>query len=135
ADVVGQTLGIFGMGRIGRAVRRRSAGFGMRVIYHSRSPGTVDASLDAEAVAFDELLSRSDVLTLHAPLTPETRHRFDAGALSRMRRGSILINTARGPLVDEAALADALRAGHLGAAGLDVYENEPRIHRGLLDLP
>lgn len=137
ADLVEKTLGIFGMGRIGQAVARRAAPFGMRVIYHSRtrlSPED-EAAAGAEWTDFDGLISRSDVLSLHAPLTPQTRHAIDADALRRMRPGSFLINTARGALVDEAALVDALRDGHLAGAGLDVYEHEPRIHPGLLDLP
>lgn len=136
-DLEGRTLGIFGMGRIGRAVARRAGGFGMRVVYHSRHPLSADdeRALGAERVDFDGLLSRSDVLSLHAPLTPETRHAFGRDALRRMRPGSVLVNTARGALVDEAALVDALRDGPLFAAGLDVYEREPAVHPGLLDLP
>ncbi|MBB4639073.1 2-hydroxyacid dehydrogenase [Longimicrobium terrae] len=137
ADLAGRTLGIYGMGRIGQAVARRAAPFGMRVIYHSRS--RLDPSAEAETgarwVAWDELLSSSDVLSLHAPLTPDTRHVLDRNALRRMRRGAFLINTARGPLVDEAALVDALRDGHLAGAGLDVYERDPVVHPGLLELP
>jgi glyoxylate reductase len=133
----GKTLGIFGMGRIGRAVARRAGGFGMRVIYHSRSrlSDDVERELAAEYVGFDELLTRSDVLSLHAPLTPSTRHAIDADALRRMKPGSWLVNTARGALVHEAALVDALRDGPLAGAGLDVYEHEPRITPELLDLP
>lgn len=136
-DLEGRTLGIFGMGRIGRAVARRAGGFGMRVIYHSRSPlpAVDERALGAERVDFDGLLARSDVVSLHAPLTPETRRAFDRGALARMRPGSVLVNTARGPLIDEAALVDALRDGPLAAAGLDVFEREPIVHPGLLDLP
>lgn len=136
-DLEGRTLGIFGMGRIGRAVARRAGGFGMRVIYHSRSPLSAEdeRALGAERVDFDGLLARSDVVSLHAPLTPDTRHAFDRGALARMRPGSVLVNTARGPLIDEAALVDALRDGPLAAAGLDVFEREPIVHPGLLDLP
>ena len=136
-DLAGATLGIFGMGRIGRAVARRAAGFGMRVVYHSRTPLPADeeARLGAEPVSFDELLARSDVLTLHAPLTADTRHAIGREALGRMRPGSYLVNTARGALVDEAALVDALRSGPLAGAGLDVYEREPAITPGLLDLP
>lgn len=136
-DLEGRTLGIFGMGRIGRAVARRAGGFGMRVVYHSRTPLSVEdeRALGAERVAFEELLARSDVLSLHAPLTPETRHAFGRDALRRMRPGSVLINTARGALVDEAALVDALREGPLAAAGLDVYEHEPAVHPSLLELP
>ncbi|HEY0017260.1 MAG TPA: D-glycerate dehydrogenase [Longimicrobium sp.] len=137
ADLSQKTLGIFGMGRIGQAVARRAAPFGMRVIYHSRTrlPAADEAAAGAEWVEFDGLISRSDVLSLHAPLTPDTRHAIDADALRRMRPGSFLVNTARGALVDEAALVDALRDGPLAGAGLDVYEREPRIHPGLLDLP
>jgi glyoxylate reductase len=137
ADLSQKRLGIFGMGRIGQAVARRAAPFGMRVIYHSRTrlPAADEAAAGAEWVDFDGLISRSDVLSLHAPLTPDTRHAIDADALRRMRPGSFLVNTARGALVDEAALVDALRDGPLAGAGLDVYEREPRIHPGLLDLP
>jgi len=136
-DLAGATLGIFGMGRIGRAVARRASGFGMRVVYHSRtrlSDGDEDR-LGAESVSFDELVARSDVLTLHAPLTAQTRHAIGRAALGRMRPGAYLVNTARGALVNEAALAEALRDGHLAGAGLDVYEREPEITPGLLDLP
>lgn len=137
SDLAGRTLGILGMGRIGRAVARRAAPFGMRVIYHSRtrlSPGE-EGALGAESVDWDTLLAASDVLSLHAPLTPETHHVLDRAALRRMRPGSFLINTARGALVDEAALTDALREGPLAGAGLDVFEREPEIHPGLLSLP
>jgi glyoxylate reductase len=137
ADLNGRTLGIFGMGRIGQAVARRAAPFGMRVIYHSRTRLSPDdeAALGAEWVDFDGLIARSDVLSLHAPLTPQTRHAIGADALRRMRPGSYLVNTARGALVDEAALVDALRGGPLAGAGLDVYEDELNIHPGLLELP
>lgn len=136
-DLTGATLGIFGMGRIGRAVAGRAAGFGMRVIYHSGShlPPEVEARLGATLVSFHDLVSTADVLTLHAPLTHKTRHAIDGEALRRMRPGSYLINTARGPLVDEAALVEALRDGPLAGAGLDVYEREPEIAPGLLELP
>jgi glyoxylate reductase len=136
-DLGTRTLGIFGIGRIGRAVARRAAPFGMRVIYHSRRrlPAEDEAALGAEWVDFDGLIARSDVLSLHAPLTPETRHAIGADALRRMRAGAYLVNTARGALVDEAELVDALRDGRLAGAGLDVYEREPIIHPGLLELP
>lgn len=136
-DLTGATLGIFGMGRIGRAVARRAGGFGMRVAYHSRTrlPPDEEARLAAEWMPLDALLAASDVLTLHAPLTAETRHAIDREALARMRPGAYLINTARGALVDEAALVDALREGRLAGAGLDVYEREPAITPGLFDLP
>ncbi|MFL5541488.1 MAG: NAD(P)-dependent oxidoreductase, partial [Longimicrobiaceae bacterium] len=137
ADLAERTLGIVGAGRIGRAVARRGAAFGMRVVYHSRTrlPQDEEAALGAGAVSFYELLARSDVLTLHAPLTPKTRHAIGREALGRMRPGAYLVNTARGALVDEAALVDALRDGPLAGAGLDVYEREPEITPGLLDLP
>lgn len=136
-DLTGATLGIFGMGRIGRAVARRAAPFGMEVQYASRTrlPPDEEAELGARWVDWDTLLTTSDVLSLHAPLTPETRHRLDAAALRRMKPGSYLVNTARGALVDEAALVEALRAGPLAGAGLDVYEREPEVHPGLLELP
>lgn len=136
-DLAGRTLGVFGMGRIGRAVARRAGGFGMRVIYHGRtrlSPED-EARLDARFVSLDELVETSDVLSLHAPLNDRTRHVIDAGALGRMRRGAYLVNTARGPLVDEGALVEALREGRLAGAGLDVFEREPAVHPGLLELP
>jgi glyoxylate reductase len=135
-DLAGATLGIFGMGRIGRAVARRAAPFGMRVVYNSRSrlPADEERALGVQWTDRDGLLAGSDVLTLHAPLTPDTRHFLDAGAFACMRRGSYLVNTSRGALVHEGALVDALRAGHLAGAGLDVYEHEPAIHPGLLEL-
>lgn len=136
-DLSGRTLGILGMGRIGRAVARRAGAFGMRVAYHSRRPlaPEEEAALGATRLSWEELLATSDVLSLHAPHTPATRHLVDAEALRRMKPGSYLVNTARGPLVDEGALAEALREGRLAGAGLDVYEEEPEVHAGLLSLP
>jgi glyoxylate reductase len=136
-DLEGRTLGIFGMGRIGRAVAARAVPFGMRVLHHSRTPLPEGEArrLGTRAVSFQALLEESDVLTLHAPLTPATRHAIDGAALARMRPGAVLVNTARGPLVDEAALAAALREGRLSGAGLDVYEREPAVHPALLELP
>lgn len=135
-DLEGRTLGIFGMGRIGRAVARRARGFGMRIRYTSRTPmaAELEADLDAEHVDREVLFETSDVLSLHAPGTPETRHVINRAALERMKRGSYLINTARGTLVDEAALAGAIRSGHIAGAGLDVYEREPIVHPELLAL-
>lgn len=135
-DIAGATLGIFGMGRIGQALARRARGFGMEIVYTSRSliDPPVAAELQTRRVELDELLETSDVLSLHAPLTEDTRYLFDAETLGRMRRGSYLINTARGALVDESALVDLLRSGHLAGAGLDVYEKEPVVHPGLLSL-
>jgi len=119
----GKTLGIFGLGRIGTAVARRGEAFGMKTF------GVVEGDPPAR---FEELLAASDVLSIHAPLTPATRGRFARRELFAMKAGSILVNTARGPLVDEAALVEALEAGHLRGAGLDVYEREPSVHPGLL---
>ncbi|WP_433297772.1 2-hydroxyacid dehydrogenase [Pseudonocardia sp. CA-142604] len=121
----GKQLGIIGMGSIGRAVARRAAAFGMDVVHHSRRPVDVDGS---HPLPLDELLATSDVVSVHCPLTPETRHLIDADALRAMKRDAYLVNTARGPIVDEAALAAALADGTIAGAGLDVYENEPEVH-------
>lgn len=121
----GKQLGIVGMGSIGQAVARRAAAFGMDVVHHSRRPVDVDGS---RPLPLDELLATSDVVSLHCPLTPETRHLIDSDALRAMKGGAYLINTARGPIVDEAALAAALADGTIAGAGLDVYENEPEVH-------
>ena len=134
-SLTGKTLGIFGMGKIGAAVARRARGFAMHVVYTNRTPNrAVEEAIGARRVSFGELLERADVLTIHAPSTPETRHVIDAAALSRLRPGAILVNTARGPLVDEAALVAALQTSRLGAAGLDVFEREPELERGLTEL-
>lgn len=134
-SIAGKTLGIVGMGRIGFATAMRARVFGMNIIYAGRrAHGDADEMLDARLVPFDELLADSDVISLHAPLTAETRHMFDAQAIARMKRGAYIINTARGPIVDEAALADALANGKLGGAGLDVYEFEPSVTEKLLAL-
>ena len=117
-----RTLGILGYGRIGRAVARRAEGFGMRVLFTARGGG----------VPFEQLLEHSDVLSIHCPLNAQTRHLIGPSELLRMKRGALLINTARGPIVDEAALVAALEAGHLGGAALDVFENEPTVHPGLI---
>jgi glyoxylate reductase len=121
-DVHGATLGIVGLGAIGRAVARRATGFGMRVLGWSRTPARVPG---VEWTALDALLARSDFVSVHVPLTPETRGLLDAAALARMKPGAILVNTARGGLVDEEALAAALRDGRLGGAALDVFAREP----------
>ena len=133
-DLAGKTIGIFGFGRIGQAMARRARGFGMKVLYtqRSRAPEAVERELAAEKVPFHDLLERSDVISIHCPLTPETRHAFGRAELARMKQGAILVNTGRGPVVDEAALFEALESGHLFGAGLDVYEREPTVHPGLL---
>jgi glyoxylate reductase len=130
-DLRGKQLGLVGLGRIGRAVAARAPAFGMRVAYASRRDATLP---DAEALSLDRLLNTSDVVSLHVPLTPETRHLIDKKAITRMKRSAYLINTARGPVVDEAALAWALQQHLLAGAALDVYENEPAIHPDLLRL-
>lgn len=133
-DVAGARLGIVGLGRIGRAVARRAAlGFGMHVLYAGGAPDPSDAwAGGAEAVGFEELLARADFVSLHAPLTPATRHLVDEAALRAMQPGAVLVNTARGPLVDEAALARALSGGRIAGAGLDVFEREPEVEAALL---
>jgi len=136
ADVSGKTLGVVGMGRIGAAVARRGRnGFGMRVLYASRSrKGDIERELRAEFVPLDRLLAESDFVSLHVPGTAETRHLIDATALARMKPSAFLINVARGPVIDEAALADALESGVIAGAGLDVFEEEPTVHPKLLKL-
>ena len=129
-DLQGATLGILGMGRIGQAVARRATPFGLQVQYASRNP----VETRYKRVDWETLLTTSDILSLHAPLTPETHHILDRAALTRMKPGSYLINTARGALVDEVALVDVLRTGPLAGAGVDVYEREPEITPGLLEL-
>ncbi len=134
-DGTPKTLGIVGFGRIGRAMARRAAGFGMRILVSTRSPETAQDAPGVEVVEFDELLRRSDFVSLHVPGTAATRHLIGADELARMRAGAVLINTARGTVVDEAALVEALRSGHVGGAGLDVYEREPELAPGLAELP
>jgi glyoxylate reductase len=131
----GRRLGIVGMGAIGGAVARRAAGFGMEVVYHNRRrvDPAVEADLRATYVELDELFASCDVVSLHAPLNAESRHMVDARRLSLMKPTAVLVNTGRGPLVDEAALVEALDAGRLFGAGLDVFEQEPVVHPGLLD--
>jgi len=136
ADVHGTTLGIVGFGRIGRAVARRALGFNMRVLYHDavRADAAVERELSATATDLETLLREADFVTLHTNLTPETRHLIGERTLRLMRKSAIVVNAARGPIVDEAALARALREGWIPGAGLDVFEEEPRIHPDLLPL-
>jgi glyoxylate reductase len=127
-----KTLAIVGMGRIGAAVARRGVGFGMRIAYHGRAPRPIEG-VAAEFVAdLDELLARADVLSLHCPLTPQTRRLIDARRLALLPPGAVVVNTSRGEVLDEEALVRALEGGALGGAGLDVYEREPVVHPGLL---
>ena len=136
ADIHGKTLGVVGFGRIGRAVARRGLGFGMRVLYYDtvRAETAAERELDATAVDMDTLLRQSDFVTLHTLLTPETRHLINERTLRLMKKTAILINAARGPVVDEAALVRALSEKWIAGAGLDVFEEEPKIHPGLLPL-
>lgn len=124
SGLAGRTLGVVGRGRIGGEVARLAEAFGMRVVHASRRGG----------LPLEQLLAESDAITLHCPLTPETRHLIDGRALSLMRPGALLVNVARGPVVDEEALVRALEGGHLGGAALDVFEREPEVHPRLLDL-
>ena len=132
-DLRGKLLGLVGLGRIARAVAARAPAFGMRVAYASRRDAGAPGA-NWENVSLDRLLNTSDVVSLHVPLTPDTRHLIDKKALTRMKRSAYLINTSRGPIVDEEALAWALQQHLLAGAALDVYENEPAIHPDLLRL-
>lgn len=142
-DVSGAVLGLAGFGRIARAVARRALGFGMEVLFSPRPPGDRPVSDEelgefagkVRQVPWDSLVERSDFLSLHVPLNEQTRHLVDADVLGRMKSDAILINTARGPVVDESALVEALRNGVIGGAGLDVFEDEPRLAAGLAELP
>lgn len=135
AEVTGKTLGIIGMGRIGQAVAKRAPGFRMPVVYSSHRPAVPPPGCTWRHGSLDEVLAESDFLSLHVPLTDTTRHLIGAKEFRRMKRAAFLINTARGPVVDEAALVDALKAGALAGAGLDVYEQEPAVHPDLLVMP
>ena len=132
----GKTLGVVGMGGIGQATARRARAFGMDVIYQSRSElaPEIATELGARRVELDELLSTSDVVSLHCPYSPATHHLIGAEQFAAMKETAYLVNTARGPIVDEAALVDALRDGQIAGAGLDVYEREPLVHAGLREL-
>ncbi|MGW6333149.1 2-hydroxyacid dehydrogenase [Nocardia rhamnosiphila] len=142
-DVSGRTLGLAGFGRIARATARRALAFGMTVVFSPRPPGDRAVSEEelgefagrVQQLPWPELVATSDYLSLHVPLNAETRHLVDEAVLRSMKRSAILINTARGPIVDERALVTALRAGTIAGAGLDVYEDEPRLAPGLAELP
>jgi glyoxylate reductase len=135
-DLSGKTLGIAGLGKIGRAVARRAAGFGMRVIYNdSACSGPIDLGLlTAECVGLEELLREADVVSVHTPLTPQTRHLLDRRRLALMKPTAYLVNTARGPVVEEQALVELLQERRLAGAALDVYEHEPALTPGLAEL-
>lgn len=131
ADVHGATLGLVGFGAIAQAVARRAGGFQMEVLHHTRRP----TGQDGWMADLDELLTRGDIISVHVPLTSETRHLIDARRLELLKEGAVLVNTARGAVVDEEAIADALESGRLFAVGLDVYEDEPNVSPRLLDAP
>lgn len=133
-DVWGKTLGIIGFGRIGRGMARRAQGFQVRVLYHDgiRAQAEVERELGAELADMDRLLSESDFVSLHVPLLPETRHLISTSAFEKMKRTAYLINTSRGPVVDEAALAVALEQKKIAGAALDVYEHEPKVNPALI---
>lgn len=135
-ELSGATLGVVGTGRIGTAVALRSSGFDMNVLYADERPNEeLEKRLDARRVELNQLLAAADVVSLHVPLSPKTRHMIGGAELAAMKSTAILINTARGPVVDETALVQALRAGQIAGAGFDVYEHEPRLTPGLVELP
>jgi glyoxylate reductase len=136
ADVSGKTLGLIGLGRIGQAVAQRAAGFGMKLIYYSRTrlQPAQEQELQVSYAPLETLLREADFVSLHVPLSPQTRHLIGSQELQLMKPTAYLINTARGPVVDEAALVEALRRGEIRGAGLDVYEQEPALTPGLADL-
>ena len=133
-ELSGKTIGIVGMGRIGQAVAKRASGFGLSILYYDESEDRLPLveHLGARPCSFEELLRASHILTLHVPLVPETRHLIGRDELNLLPAGTIVINTSRGPVIDEGTLVEALESGHIGYAGLDVYEEEPAIHPGLV---
>jgi len=135
-ELRGRTLGLLGAGRIGQAVGRRAAPFGLRIVYTARTPKPdFERETEARRADTNQLLAESDIVSIHVPSTPETKGMINGETLGRMKRGAILINTARGDVIREEALAKSLELGHIGAAGLDVYTNEPTIHPRLLAAP
>jgi glyoxylate reductase len=136
SDIHGKTLGVVGFGRIGRAVARRALGFNMRVLYQDavRADAAVERELRATRMDLEPLLAQSDFVSLHTPLLPETRHLMNERTFRLMKKSAVLVNAARGPVVDEAALVRALKEGWIAGAGLDVFEEEPKVHPGLLPL-
>ena len=136
-DIFGATLGIVGVGRIGRGVAHRAKGFNMRVLYYDPQPLPREAEeqLGATRVDLGRLIAESDFISIHVPLTQETHHLFSTQQFNQMKRNAVLVNTSRGPVVDEAALVEALKGRKLAGAGLDVYEREPAVHPGLTPMP
>lgn len=134
-SLTGKTLGIIGLGRIGTMVAKRALGFGVKVLYNKRTPDPeIEKELGIKFATQDELLTTADIISLHVPLTEETKGMINKDLLVKTKPGAILINTARGPIVREDDLVESLRSGHLGGAGLDVYENEPNIHPELIGM-
>ncbi len=135
-NLVGKTLGIIGLGRIGSMVARRAKGYNMTILYNKHEPDPkAEAELGVKFVSLDELLSQSDVVTLHVPLTEDTRHMINRETLAKMKKGSFLVNTARGPVVAEADLVEALKSAQLAGVALDVFDNEPSISPELIAMP
>ena len=132
-DPQGKTLGILGMGRIGRAIKARCDPFGLKTIYHNRNPLSDKEAAGAEYVSFDQFLAESDIISVNVPLNAKTKHLIGAGEIAKMKSGVVIVNTARGLIIDEAAMADALESGHIAAVGLDVYEREPEINKKLME--
>ncbi|MBI3396868.1 D-glycerate dehydrogenase [Candidatus Woesebacteria bacterium] len=136
SSLSGKTLGVVGLGRIGTLVAKRAQGFNVNVLYNKHAPDPeAEKEFNVKFANLDELLSKSDFVSIHVPLTEETRHMFNSQTLAKMKQGSYLINTARGPIVDEHALAESLMEGHLRGAGLDVFDNEPNINPELINMP
>lgn len=136
-DIKGKTLGIVGAGRIGTEMALMSRGFNMKIIYTSssgRKNGVLESELNAKLVSFDDLLKEADFISIHTPLTPKTKYMFDSSAFSQMKETAYIVNTARGPVIKESDLVDALKNGEIAGAGLDVYENEPEMVPGLAQL-
>lgn len=131
-DPQGKTLGILGMGRIGRAIKQRCDPFGLKTVYYNRNPLPAEQAAGAEYVSFEKLLTESDIISINVPLSASTKHLIGAAEIAKLKPGVVLINTARGAIIDEAAMADALERNHIAAVGLDVYEREPEINEKLM---
>lgn len=131
-DPQDKTLGILGMGRIGRAIKHRCDPFGLKTVYHNRNPLSPEQAASAEYVSFEKLLTESDIISINIPLNANTKHLIGTAEIAKMKPGVVIINTARGAIIDEAAMADALESNHIGAVGLDVYEREPEINEKLM---
>jgi len=135
-NLIGKTLGVIGLGRIGSMVARRAKGYNMTVLYNKHEPDPeAEKELGVTFASLDELLAKSDFVSLHVPLTDETRHMINKETLAKMKKGSFLVNTARGPVIDERDLVEALKSGQLSGAALDVYDNEPDIDPEFLVMP